>query len=150
MTHRSLDEVVPSYCRLISTLGFYFDKNNSAGQQILKARALQFLDKSMKSILEFRASKNDKHDQVCKNIFDIMYDDLMKEPVTIVRQIYDHFGLRWSEQFETAMHAWLRDNPQGKQGRNTYSLNDFDLTHEDIVQRCGPYIDLFLRPSSSS
>jgi hypothetical protein len=150
MTHRSLDEVVPSFCRLGSTLGFYFDKNNSAGQQILKARILQYFDKGMECILEFRAGKNDKHDQVRKNIFDVMYDDLIKEPVAIVRQIYDHFGLRWSQEFETAMHAWLHDNPQGKQGCNTYSLSDFDLTHEDIVTRYGAYIDLFLRPSSSS
>jgi hypothetical protein len=104
----------------------------------------------MECILEFRAGKNDKHDQVRKNIFDVMYDDLIKEPVAIVRQIYDHFGLRWSQEFETAMHAWLHDNPQGKQGCNTYSLSDFDLTHEDIVTRYGAYIDLFLRPSSSS
>jgi len=131
-------------------LDFYFNKNNSAGQQILKARALQYIDKTMESILEFRVGQSEKHDQVRKNIFDVFYDDLMKAPVTIVRQIYDHFGLRWSHEFETAMHAWLRDNPQGKQGRHTYSLSDFDLTHEDIATRYGAYIDLFLRPSYSS
>jgi hypothetical protein len=149
MTHRSLDEVVPSLCQMGSMCEFYFDKNNSAWQQIIKARTLQYIDKGMECILEFRAGKNDKHDQVRKNIFDVIYDDLMKEPVAIVRQIYDHFGLRWSQEFETAMYAWLHDNPQGKQGCNTYSLNDFDLTHEDIVTRYGAYIDLFLRPSSS-
>jgi hypothetical protein len=149
MTHRSLDEVVPSGCRLVSMYGFYFDKNNSAWQQILKPRTLQSFAKGMECILEFRTGKNDKHDQVRKNVFDVMYDDLMKEPVVIVRQIYDHFGLRWSQEFETAMYAWLHDNPQGKQGRHTYSLSDFDLTHEDIVTRYGAYIDLFLRPSSS-
>jgi hypothetical protein len=104
----------------------------------------------MESILEFRLDQSDKHDQVRKNIFDVFYDDLMKEPVAIVRQIYDHFGLRWSQEFETAMYSWLRDNPQGKQGRHSYSLSDFDLTHEDIATRYGAYIDLFLRPSRSS
>jgi hypothetical protein len=150
MTHRSLDEVVPSYCRFRYKLDVYFDENNSAGQQIVKARTLQHIDKMMESILEFRLNQSDKHDQVRKNIFDVFYDDLMKEPVAIVRQIYDHFGLRWSQEFETAMHAWLRDNPQGKQGRHSYSLSDFDLTHEDIATRYGAYIDLFLRPSRSS
>jgi hypothetical protein len=150
MTHRSLDEMVPSYCRMRCMLDFFFDENNSAGQQILKARALQYIDKMMESILKFRVGQSDKHDQVRKNIFDVFYDDLMKEPVAIVRQIYDHFGLRWSQEFETAMHSWLRDNPQGKQGRHSYSLSDFDLTHEDIVTRYGAYIDLFLRPSRSS
>ena len=150
MTHRSLDEMLPSYCRMICTSKFFFDENNTAGQQILNARALQSIDKSMRCILEFRVGQSDKHDQVRKNIFDVFYDDLMKEPVAIVRQIYDHFGLHWSQEFETTMHAWLRDNPQGKQGRNSYSLSDFDLTHEEIATRYGAYIDLFFRPSCSS
>jgi hypothetical protein len=150
MMHRSLDEVVPSFCRVLSTFNVYFDENNSGGQQILKERALQCINKMMEGILEFRVGQSDKHDQVRKNIFDVFYDDLMKEPVAIVRQIYDHFGLRWSQEFEMAMHAWLRNNPQGKQGRNTYSLSDFGLTHEDIATRYGAYIDLFFRPSCSS
>jgi hypothetical protein len=150
MTHRNLDEVVPSFCQLIvPTAGYYFGENKLAGQQILKTRTLEFFDKSMESILEFRTSKNDKHEQIRKNVLDVMYDNLVKNPVAVVRQIYDHFGLRWSQEFETAMYDWLRENPQYKHGRNIYSLSDFDLTHEDIATRFGPYIDLFLRPSSS-
>jgi hypothetical protein len=145
MTHRSLDEIVPSFCRMLCTRDFYFNESKT-GQQISIARVLQSIDKGMECILEFRVGQSDKYDQVRKNIFDVVYDDLMKEPVAIVRQIYDHFGLRWSQQFETAMYAWLRDNPQGKQGRNTYSLSDFGLTDEDITTRYGAYIDLFLRP----
>ena len=49
-----------------------------------------------------------------------------------------------------AMQAWLRENPQGKQRRNTYSLSDFDLTQDDIRKRYAAYIDLFLRSSCSS
>ena len=149
MTHRNLDEVVPSYCRLLSPVLFHFGENKSLGQQILKTRILEFFDESMESILEFRTSKSDKHEQIRKNVFDVMYDNLLKNPVAVVRQIYDHFGLRWSQEFETAMYDWLRENPQYKHGRNIYSLSDFDLTHEDIATRFGPYIDLFLRPSSS-
>ena len=124
MTHRCLEEVVPSYCRLLSTLDYFFDQNNVITQQILKERALEHIDKVMECILQFRAGQNNKYDQVRKTIFDVLYTDLMKNPITVVRQIYDHFGLRWLQQFEMTMETWLRDNPQGKQGRNTYSLTD--------------------------
>ena len=67
-----------------------------------------------------------------------------------MRQIYDHFGLHWSDKFEATMRTWLRDNPQRKQDRNSYSLSDFDLIEEDINKRYATYIDLFLRSSSSS
>ena len=150
MTHRCLEEVVPSFCRLVSTFDYYFDETNSTVQQLLKGRALEFIDKGVEGILEFCGSQNDKHIQVRKTMFDVFYDDLMKDPIAIVRKIYDHFGLRWSQEFEVAMEAWLHDNPQGKQGRNAYSLSDFDLTEKDIVTRYAAYIDLFPRSSCSS
>ncbi|CAF3393572.1 unnamed protein product [Rotaria sp. Silwood2] len=82
-------------------------------------------------------------------MIDILYDDLLERPIATVRRIYDHFDLRWTKEFETAMDAWLRDNPQGKQGRNAYSLDEFDLTREDIDTRHIDYINLFLHSLSS-
>jgi hypothetical protein len=150
MTHRCLEDVVPSFCRLLDTFDYFFDETNSTGKEILRARALERIDKTVECILEFRSGQTDQYDQARKTICDVFYDDLMKDPITIVKQIYDHFGLRWSEQFEMAMHAWLRDNPQGHQGRNTYSLSDYGLTQEYINTRYAAYIDLFLRPPCSS
>ena len=148
--HRALEEVVPSFCRLLSTFDYCFDQTNSTGQQILKARALEYINKSVECILQFRREENDEHDQVHKTLFDVLYDDLMNDPISIVRQIYDHFGLHWSDKFEATMRTWLRDNPQRKQDRNSYSLSDFDLIEEDINKRYATYIDLFLRSSCSS
>lgn len=148
ITHRALDEVMPSFCRLFSTFDYCFDETNASGQQILKTRALEYIDKSVECVLKFRRQENGEHDQVRKTTFDVLYDDLMKDPISVVRRIYDHFGLHWSDQFEVAMQAWLHDNPQGKQGRNSYSLSDFDLTEDDINKRYAGYIDLFLRPTN--
>jgi len=77
-------------------------------------------------ILEFRGDQNDKYDQIRKTIFDVANDDLMKDSVNTVRRIYNHFGLRWPHEFKMVLEAWLHDNPQGKQGRNAYSLSDFN------------------------
>ena len=44
------------------------------------------------------------------------------------------------------MQAWLRDNPQGKQGRHTYNRIELDLqTNENGSNRYATYTDLFLR-----
>ena len=48
------------------------------------------------------------------------------------------------------MKNWLDENPQGKQGRNTYSLQEFNLNANDIEKRFGDYIKLYLRPSSAN
>ncbi|CAF5159465.1 unnamed protein product [Rotaria sp. Silwood1] len=80
-----------------------------------------------------------------KNIFDIQYEDLMKDPIGTVHRIYDHFDyLEWSDEFEKAMHAWLIDNPQGKQGRHTYSLDEFNLETQMNKQLYKDYEKMFL------
>lgn len=73
----------------------------------------------------------------------------MKQPIDTIHRIYDHFSLKLSNEFEIAMHSWLHDNPQGKQGRHSYSLDDFGFNQDDIDARYADYSDLFLRPSSS-
>ncbi|CAF4399503.1 unnamed protein product, partial [Rotaria magnacalcarata] len=78
-------------------------------------------------IMKFRAHRHDQSDQSHNNIFDVTYDILIKSPIETVRRIYGHFDLRWSNEFEAAMEAWIRENPQGKQGRHTYSLSEFGL-----------------------
>lgn len=150
MTHRCLNEAMPSFCRLVSTLDYLFDKNNSKVPQILRTRAIEHFDKMVQSIVDFRKGDNDEHVEVRKSLLDIFYDDLMDDPIGTVKQIYDHFGLQWSQEFEKAMEKWLRENPQGKQGRNSYSLSDFNLTEDDIYIRYAAYIDLFPRARRSS
>ncbi|CAF5001723.1 unnamed protein product, partial [Rotaria sp. Silwood1] len=76
-------------------------------------RRLRVTNVQINRIVKFR--RTHPHDPV----FDVLYDDLIAKPIDTVRRIYDHFGLTWSEEFEQAMLTWLRDNPQGKQGRNT-------------------------------
>ena len=149
MTHRTLEEVIPSFCRMLCTFDYFFDETNLAAQKILKSRAIEYIDQSVESILEFYSDEDGRHDQVRNNTCHVFYEDLMKDPISTVRQIYEHFGLCWSDQFEMAMQTWLRENPQGKQGRNSYSLSDFDLTEEDIIKRYTTYIDLFLHSSQS-
>ncbi|CAF3350123.1 unnamed protein product [Rotaria sp. Silwood2] len=68
----------------------------------------------------------------------------MSNPIDVVHRIYDHFGLHWSTVFEIAMQQWLVENPQGKQGRHSYSLKDFNLKFEEIETHYADYTKIFL------
>jgi hypothetical protein len=68
----------------------------------------------------------------------------MEQPIDCVHRIYDYFGLAWSAEFEKAMRTWLNNNPQGKQGRNSYALDEFGLSAEQISQQYAEYTRLFL------
>ncbi|CAF1555466.1 unnamed protein product [Adineta ricciae] len=106
---------------------------------MVNARTLQYVDQMIKRIVEFRTRRRDLGQQ----ILDINYDEITRQPIATVRRIYDHFGFRWSNEFEIAMQNWPRDNPQGKQGRHTYSLADIHRTHDDIKAQYNDYIKLF-------
>ncbi|CAF0878162.1 unnamed protein product [Rotaria sordida] len=149
MTHRNLDEVLPSLCSLsLSGMELYFDNTNSIFRDRIIKQSCQFLDTAIECIMKFRASQNGILYQTKKNIFDLSYNDLMKDPIGVVHQIYDYFNLQWSNEFEMTMRNWLLKNPQGKQGRHTYSLDKFGLNREDIEKRYADYTKLFLSSTS--
>jgi hypothetical protein len=72
-------------------------------------------------------------------IYDVMYDQLVADPVGTVKGIYDHFDLVWSDAFQERLQAYVRDNPQGKYGKHRYSSADFGLTDEAITRRFTEY-----------
>jgi hypothetical protein len=146
MTHRNLDEALPSFYRMMSNMEkvYSIEANSVPVREALIGQYTQFFDTMVECLVKFRTQ------QSTKNIFDVIYDDLIEQPIETVRRIYDHFGLKWSDEFEMGMKTWLRDNPQGKRGRHTYSLADFGLTHESVETRYGDYMNLFLRSASSA
>ncbi|CAF1271308.1 unnamed protein product [Rotaria sordida] len=126
MSHRRLDEVLPSSVRIfIAATMDYFNNSSTdtvTNKKKVVERGLKFIDIAIDRLLKFR------HANQHARTFDLLYEDLMTKPIDTVRRIYEYFGLTWSEDFEQAMIKWLHENPQGKQGRNTYTLEEFGLT----------------------
>ena len=141
MTHRNIAETLPSFCRLmVAQENLYAMKTDSpAVRAALTTQYTQLFDRMVECLMDFRRR------QPMANIFDVTYDGLMAEPIDTVHRIYDHFGLQRSDEFETAMKAWLDKNPQAKRGRHIYSLEEFGLIPEDIENRYADYTNLFLR-----
>ncbi|CAF1559783.1 unnamed protein product [Rotaria magnacalcarata] len=142
MTHRRLHDVLPSSVRLgLAFASIYFDSNRhdaAIDKKTIVERRLRATDIQINRIVEFRRAHSHA------SVFDVLYDDLIEKPIDTVHCIYNHFGLKWSEEFEQAMITWLRDNPQGKQGRNSYTLEEFGLTHDAIEQKYEEYNRMFL------
>jgi hypothetical protein len=80
------------------------------------------------------------HPERKESMEDIHYRDLIERPIQVVRNLYKRFGYTYTEQFEHAMQAWIDRNPQGKHGRNPYSLEEFGLNADEIAQRNQEYI----------
>lgn len=64
--------------------------------------------------------------------FDLHYDALVADPIGQMRALYDWTGDAFTPDVEDRMTAWLADNPQGKHGVSSYSLEEYGLTRAEL------------------
>ena len=75
--------------------------------------------------------------------FDVHYLEAMKDTVDMVRKVYDHFGIGFSQEAERRMREFLAVNPKDKHGAHRYSLEEFGLDPEVERERYRFYTDRF-------
>jgi hypothetical protein len=77
------------------------------------------------------------------HLFDVQYQELVRDPMSMVRRIYQHFDLELTSEATTAMQRFLAENPKNKAGVHRYSLEDFGLNPEEERRRFQDYVDFF-------
>jgi len=75
------------------------------------------------------------------DIYNLYYDDLVADPLAQMKRVYAWLGDAWTESTEAGMQAWMRDNPQGRFGKHSYSLEQWGFTKQDLT----PYFSDYLR-----
>ena len=78
-----------------------------------------------------------------KQFFDVRYTDLVREPLAMVRLIYEHFDLELTPAAASAMQEFLLANPKNKGGVHRYSLEEFHLARDAERRRFQFYVDYF-------
>ncbi len=78
-----------------------------------------------------------------QQMFDVQYLELVRDPMSMVRRIYEHFDLGLTKAAETAMQRFLAENPKDKGGVHRYSLENFGLNPEAERRRFQSYLDCF-------
>ena len=133
MTHRDLRKVVASYVALqllpitalIRNVGEGGAKEATAIRSValaltkycqeLAVRALRFEEESSGRALHVR------------------HADLMANPMAIVRKVYKHFKIKFTEKHRQAIAKDLAANPPRASGAGKYSLEELGLTEDDVV-----------------
>ena len=80
-------------------------------------------------------------------IFDLRYQDLMKDPLAAVKAIYSHWRLPYSDEARQRIEAYIQLNPQGKHGHHRYSFEDTGLDLTEERAKFAPYQKRFDVPS---
>ena len=138
-THRDPLNVVPSWATLIeSYLGWSFRPyaldRIKFGRYIVDSLKLMY-----DRVADFsRRTPSERY-------FNVNYEVFIKDPVAMVERIYAHFGMEVTEQFRQNMRDWIANNRQGKWGRAPYSLANYNLTKEQVLQEFAPYVQQYLQ-----
>jgi Sulfotransferase family len=140
--HRDPSKVLPSICSLVAgwrALGEGDVDRNAVGRRMLDLWGTS-LDKGIQARAEIQREFGDDR------FFDLDFRDVLSDPVSAMRRVYDAFGHEMSEQAELRLRSWHDANPRGKHGAHAYAAEDYGLTATAIQDRFAGYIDHFSIP----
>jgi hypothetical protein len=80
---------------------------------------------------------------LAERFVDVRYQDLMRDPMVVVQRIYRHYDMELTEAAQISMRRFLAENPQNKNGKHCYSLEEFGLQPEEERRRFRFYTDYF-------
>lgn len=124
-THRSPEDAVPSFCSLAAV-------SRGIASDVVDTSEIGRLSLDLFAEANRRAEKA-KQTLDSKQLYDLDYSDLIKNPIETIRSIYNHFDLEMSKDTEDKMQLWLIQNPQNKHGKHRYTLEEFGLTKSDVI-----------------
>ena len=75
--------------------------------------------------------------------FHMCYHEMMRDPLDVMHRIYDWAGDPLTADVEAAMRAWLDEHPQDRLGVNSYSLDEYGLTVDELRPVFAEYLDTF-------
>lgn len=75
--------------------------------------------------------------------FDLHYADLMRDPLDVMRSLYDWAGDDLTPSTEQAILAWLRQHPQDRFGVQPYSLDGSGVTRSELEPIFDDYLSTF-------
>ncbi|MGD8608542.1 MAG: sulfotransferase [Myxococcales bacterium] len=78
-----------------------------------------------------------------RQFFDVTMNEIVDDPIGVVRRIYRHFGYPLSEELEAKMISFMEKNPRGKHGVHLYSASDFGIDPDRDRSLFGEYIEHF-------
>jgi hypothetical protein len=132
-THRSPEQAVPSTASLLRH--FYIISN----RRVDLAHVGKTTSESLAGWLA-RACAIRNDPRYSKNFYDLSYKELIKDPSTAIRGVYNHFDLPYTEAAQKAHQVCMRRMPKGKFGKHEYSPEQFGLTNQGIKETCDVYV----------
>ncbi|MGP0044525.1 MAG: sulfotransferase family protein [Syntrophobacteraceae bacterium] len=143
MTHRDPLKVLPSCASFTEVLRGSF--TDCLDRQKVGTEIAPHWQKGARRAIEFCQSNGNSDGRY----FNVLYADLIRDPMAVVRLIYNHFDMALTDETEMAMLRFLAENPQNRHGVHRYSLEEFGLDRDTERRRFEFYTSFFgIEPGS--
>ena len=76
-------------------------------------------------------------------VLDVLHTDFHRDPMGVVRHIYDFAGAQLTPETEAAMAVRISDKPELAHGVHRYDITDFGITVDDLRARFDDYVQRF-------
>lgn len=131
-THRDPVKQLGSLCSNIMTVRQY------SGLPVSDVEGLsQEVFESVRDIYGRAMRARDTADP--QRFHDVYYQDLMADPIGVVRGLYEKMGRSLTAEAELRMQSWLRRNEQTKHGEHIYDPADYGVDREKIKAMFAEY-----------
>jgi Sulfotransferase family len=131
--HRHPAACVPSFAKIVADL--WRMKTNNVESAYTGNFILQWEQHYIDRYLDSRQRLN-----LDGRIFDVPYDQIRDDPLSVIREIYRRADRTLTAEAEQAMLKWNNENEQHRHGKHSYSLEEFGLSEAKIDEAFGDYI----------
>ena len=135
-THRDPGSALPSLCSVLEMSRAVIE-GDAVDPRAIGPRECDYWHEAAGHAIAVRqhASK--------QQFFDVDHRRFHANPLRVVHELYDYFGLTLSGQTEAAMHEWIVANPANRLGEHRYSAAQFGLDPQSIRAQFREYIQHF-------
>ncbi|MCA9711248.1 MAG: SDR family NAD(P)-dependent oxidoreductase, partial [Myxococcales bacterium] len=130
-THRDPSRTMPSFCSMVCHGAGIF--SDTVDARALSEHWVRKVRRMVQRSLDVRATHGDS------SFVDVLYEDLLADPIAQLRRIYQRAGLRFDDQAERAARELGRRQVRHRYGRHRYRLEDFGLSEDRIERELGAY-----------
>jgi Sulfotransferase family len=135
MTHRRVEEVIPSYCSMCASMTAG-DAVSFDPLQLGPYWVTRFRD-AMQGLIAARQQ------QPVGRFIDVRYSAAMEDPVREARDVMEALGLEFTPSDDAALNAWLAANGREARPPHIYTPEEFGLDATELAQEFRFYTEAF-------
>jgi hypothetical protein len=134
-THRTPVDAMASVSSLMTILRSAF--SDAVDPFIVCREAMDYWSETMEKFLRER-------DRLANNrICDIQFEEIRREPIRVVRRIYEFFGWSLSGKAEQNMRVLIASQAKRESANHRYDLSQFGANADAVLNAFAPYCERF-------